>query len=71
MTDYITTKEAAKILGVTVDWVGQLCNQGILKAEKPGRDWQVSRQSVMGYKAKVEAGKIKPGRPRNETTSQN
>lgn len=35
--DWLTTSEAGKILGVTSDWVGRLCDQGKLEE---GRDWR-------------------------------
>jgi excisionase family DNA binding protein len=39
MGDFITTKEAAKELGVTVRRVQALIRAGRLSAQKMGRDW--------------------------------
>jgi hypothetical protein len=49
--DEITTGEAARILGVSVDWIGKLCDRGQF-AE--GRDWR--RNGPRGnYRLKREA----------------
>lgn len=42
----LTTKQAAKILGVTQNCVNQLCAKGKLKAEKFANAWAVDEQSV-------------------------
>ena len=48
---YITSREAAEILGVDHQsrWVAQLCRSGQLDCRKVGRDWLVSRDSVEEY----------------------
>jgi len=48
--EYITSAEAAKILGLTQRRVGQLCNEGELEGEKLARRWFVKRDSVYAYK---------------------
>ena len=55
-----TLSEAAQRLGVTPQRVGELISLGRIKAEKPGREWQVDRYSVDKY----EPNPI--GRPRKE-----
>lgn len=50
--EQITTTEAAKILDRTPDWISRLCKEGILKAEKRGRDWWISKESVLAYQAR-------------------
>lgn len=42
----ITSKQAAEILGITHNFVNQLCASGKLKAEKFGNAWAVDEQSV-------------------------
>jgi excisionase family DNA binding protein len=57
MVKLITTKEAAKELGVTVRRVQALIKAGRLRAQKMGRDWIIRRRDL--DKVKVR----KPGRP--------
>jgi excisionase family DNA binding protein len=37
----VTTKQLAQRAGVTNRRIRQLCAQGIIQAEKPGRDWLI------------------------------
>ena len=62
MTDTLTTREAAELLGVSVLRVSQLCERGQLKARKFGQLWAVDRQSVLDR----IAADPKPGRPKND-----
>lgn len=62
---YISTKEAAKQLRVTMGWITQLINDGRLEGQKVGRDWVVSRTSLEAFKPK------KAGRPRSGSTRAN
>lgn len=55
-----TTKEAADFLGMDPSYVGSLCKNGILKALKHGRDWDIDPESVRAYK---DLPKNKGGRP--------
>jgi excisionase family DNA binding protein len=51
--DYISTKEASKILNVSPQWIANLCKAGLLEAKKPGgREWWISKQSILEYKAR-------------------
>ena len=43
---YIDTKEAAKILGYTLQHTRLLIRTGQLKAVKFGRDWMIERKSI-------------------------
>lgn len=57
----LTTAEAAEALGLTRRRVLALIKAGLLKAEKPGRDWVVDGGSVEDLK-----GKDRPrGRPKS------
>lgn len=50
MSQYITTTEAAKLLGLTtIRRVRQLIEAGKLKAVKFGRDWQIDKESLEEY----------------------
>jgi excisionase family DNA binding protein len=58
MGDYITTSEAAEIIGCVDSRVRQLLRAGTLDGKRLGRDWLVSRNSAEGYSEKER----KPGR---------
>ncbi len=51
----ISTSEAVSILGITIQAVGGLLRRGTIKGQKIGRDWVVSKESVLSYKAKKKA----------------
>ena len=48
----MTVKDAAMLLGCTVQWVRMLIKDGSLSARRHGRDWVVSKASVDKYLAK-------------------
>lgn len=58
MPDYITTEEAAEILGYHIERIREMARAGILHADKKGRTWWVYRDSVVTYKEAVR-GKSK------------
>ena len=45
----ITTHEAAKFLGVTVQTVRRAIKRGQLQAERRGRDWFIASSSLKNY----------------------
>ena len=47
--DWITTTEAAEISGFSSQWVRELCDEGDVTCRKFGRNWQVSRTSLLAY----------------------
>lgn len=49
--EWITTQEAAQILGVTPHHITYLLRTGKLKGKKFVRDWMVDRNSVEEYAA--------------------
>lgn len=51
----ISTSEAASILGITIQAVGGLLRRGTIEGQKIGRDWIVSKDSVLSYKAQKKA----------------
>ncbi len=61
-----TSEEAAEYLGLSKSMVTRLCRDGILKARKHGRDWDIDPASVEAYKV---APKNKGGRPRKQPGS--
>ena len=62
-TDYLTTKEAATIIGVTVSRVRQLRRSGKIRAEQVDeRTWVIPRAEA---ERMAKAQRPKVGRPRN------
>ncbi len=57
MNQIITTSEAASILGISIQAVGQLLRRGRIEGQKMGRDWVVSKESVLTYKTEKETTK--------------
>ena len=47
---FVTTKNAARALGLSVSRVHHLLREGRLHGEKWGRDWQVSVESIATYR---------------------
>ena len=65
MPDWITTTEAVKISGYHIKHVRKLLMTGMVKAQKWGREWQVSRSSLMAYLQNVEKiGKKRGPKPK-------
>jgi len=59
MTAPVTTKQAAQILGCNASRVRQLILSGRLHAKKHGRDWLMSKNTILKF-ARLER---KSGRP--------
>lgn len=55
----MTTTQAATELGIQPGSVKKLCQRGILKAERIGRDWLISQKEVERYKVERRSA----GRP--------
>jgi excisionase family DNA binding protein len=53
LSDYMTTTEAAKVLGFHLRSVNYMARNKTLEAVKLGRTWLVSRKSVGEYLAKT------------------
>lgn len=56
----LTTKESAAELNIQPRSVKKLCQRGILKAEKIGRDWLIEEEEVERYQAQRKPA----GRPK-------
>ncbi len=65
MPDWITTKQAAELSGYTMKHVRRLIVAGKVNGQRFGRDWQISRQSLLVYVRKSE----KLGEKRGPKTS--
>lgn len=56
---WLTTTEAAEIMGIDRDTVANYCRLGKLECRKRGRDWQVSREAAERFvKSNVGRPKI-------------
>jgi len=58
--DWITTEEAAQIIGVTISHMSYLLTHGYVKGKKFGRFWMVDRTSAEIYAAKDRKPGPKP-----------
>jgi len=54
MPDWITTSEAAELSGYHPVTLRKLLLSGKVKGQKWGREWQVSRASLLAYIRRVE-----------------
>ena len=54
MADWITTAGAARLSGYNAAYLRELIRTGKVKAQKWGRDWQVSRASLLAYMRAAE-----------------
>ena len=52
--EHLTTKDAAELLGYTVQHVRRLIREGRLQGRRLGRDWIVDKESVDRYVASRE-----------------
>jgi excisionase family DNA binding protein len=52
--DYLTTRQAAEILGVTAQRVTNLVRAGRLPATKVGRDWLIARQALEHFEKRPQ-----------------
>lgn len=58
LAQYVTTKQAAEMLGVAAEHINHLIYSGRVRAMKMGRDWLVFRPSVeQYYRTKSPKGK--------------
>ena len=60
LSDYLTTRQAAELLGVDRTHINRLLIDGKLKGQKIGHNWMVFRPSLEEYQPPKELG----GRPR-------
>lgn len=69
MEGFITTREAAEILGVSITSISRLINRGVLKGERFGPVWMVERASVEDYRER-NADKQKNDPTRGKATKE-
>jgi excisionase family DNA binding protein len=52
---WITTAEAAELTGYSAPYMRQLVKKGRIKGRKVSRDWLLNRESLLRYKARMDA----------------
>jgi len=52
---WLTTTGAAELTGYNVKYLRWLINQGRIEARKVQRDWLVNKESLLAYKARMDA----------------
>ena len=52
--DWITTTEAVRLSGYSAFHIRDLARQGRIKAQKWGRQWQISKTSLLAYKRQAD-----------------
>lgn len=67
MEDWITTTEATRLSRYRMDYLRKLIREGEIEARKWGREWQVSRASLLAYVRQMEQRGKRPGpKPKRE-----
>ena len=77
---WITTEQAETLTGYNQAYARRLASEGIIKARKVGRDWLINLESLLAYKAQMDAlgpqrhnpwrkDLARQGRGRNKQTS--
>ena len=73
LNSYLTTEEAAEVLGYTRQHIRVLIYEGRLRGERFGKSWLVSRSSVEDYSMRRQNlslfGNSKRGRPSRGSNS--
>lgn len=65
LKDYVTTREAAEMLGIRIESVIQLCNDRRLDSEKVGNSWIIRKDSVEEYyRTKARSGHPTTNKPK-------
>jgi len=54
MDGWLTTTDAATLTGYTQAHIRTLAQRGRIEARKIGRDWLVSRDSLLAYKRRMD-----------------
>jgi excisionase family DNA binding protein len=52
---WLTTREAAELVGFHQVYIRRLLGQGKIEGKKFAREWLVNRESLLDYKARMEA----------------
>lgn len=52
--EWITTQEAARLTGYSVQYIRRLINRQRIAARKWGRDWFVNKEALLDYQRTME-----------------
>jgi excisionase family DNA binding protein len=63
--EFLTTPDAARLVGYTKDYVGQLAREGRLVARQIGRIWYVSSESIQEHKKESNYVLVKSKKKKN------
>lgn len=61
--EFVSADRAAKLVGYTKDYVGQLARAGKIEAKRIGRSWYISQNSITKHKLSVHYTLTKPKKP--------
>lgn len=50
----LSTRDAAKLLGYTHDYISKMCREGLLEAQQIGRSWLIEEDAVEAFKIEQE-----------------
>ncbi len=64
-SEWLTVREAAKLINYNADHLRELIREGKIKARKFSIVWMVDRESLLAYMAKAQASGEKRG-PKSE-----
>jgi excisionase family DNA binding protein len=59
--EWLTTTQAAQLIGYHPEYVRQLVKAGKIEAQKIGRDWLIQRSKLLAYIRKVSKTGAKRG----------
>lgn len=59
--EWLTTKQAAKLIGYHPEYVRQLVKAGKIEAKKIGRDWLIEKSRLLAYRRKTGRAGAKRG----------
>ncbi len=52
--EWITTKQAAELIGYNAEYIRKLAQSGKIPAQKLGRDWVMKRADLLAYTRSVQ-----------------
>jgi excisionase family DNA binding protein len=67
---WLTTDDAGMLTGYSSPYLRRLANQGRVEARKVGRDWLINQESLLAYKAQMNALGSQRHNPWREDLSQ-
>jgi excisionase family DNA binding protein len=59
--EWLTTKQAAELIGYNAEYIRKLAQAGRIPAQKLGRDWVIRRADLLAYTRSVKGKGRKRG----------